>query len=115
MYGRCWVGKQELVINELGEKEKSIVFDNSFLLFEEKEVKRAEFYQAMSTGLTVEKVISINKYEYYLTKNNAKRVYVKVEDTFTLEHIDYTVIREYTKDSDNVLLTLKRGVEDVSS
>ena len=111
MYGKCWIGKQEFITNELGEKDKSIVFDDSFLLFEEKEVKRAEFYQAMSTGLNVEKVISINKYEYYLTKNNAKRVFVKVEDTFTLEHIEYTVVREYSKDSDNVELTLKRGVE----
>ncbi len=115
MYGKCWLGKEELVENELGEKEKSIVFDNSFLLFEEKEVKRAEFYQAMSTGLNIEKVISINKYEYYETKNNAKRVFIKVEDTFTLELIDYTVIREYTKDSDNVLLTLKRGIENASA
>ena len=65
----------------------------------------------MSTGLNVEKIISINKYEYYLTKNNAKRVFVKVEDTFTLEQIEYTVVREYSKDSDNVELTLKRGVE----
>lgn len=115
MYGKCWIGKEELVINELGEKEKSIVFDDSFLLFEELEVKRSEFYQAMSTGLNVEKVISINKYEYYLTKNNAKRVFVKVEDTFTLEQIEYTVVREYGKDSDNVQLTLKRGLEDASS
>lgn len=112
MFTKVFLGKEELVKNELGEKEKSIVFSNSFLFCEEKSVKRSEFYQAMQTGLSVEKVISMNKFEYYTYKNNALKMFAKVEDSFTLGLIEYTVVREYSVDNDNVELTLKRGVEN---
>lgn len=115
MFTKVFLGKEELVENVLGEKEKSIVFTDSFLFCEEKSVKRSEFYQAMQTGLNVEKVISMNKYEYYTYKNNALKMYARVEDSFSLELIDYTVVREYATDSDKVELTLKRGVEHASA
>jgi hypothetical protein len=115
MFSRIFLGKEELVKNTLGEREKSIVFSNSFLFCEEKSVKRSEFYQAIQTGLNIEKVISMNKYEYYEYKNNAIKMFAKVEDSFTLNLIEYTVVREFETDSDNIELTLKRGVENVSA
>ena len=115
MFTSVFLGKEELVENELGEKQKSIVFSDSFLFCKEKQVKRSEFYQAMQTGLNVEKVISMNKFEYYSYKNNALKMFAKVEDSFTLNIIEYTVVREYEVDSDNVELTLKRGIENVGA
>ena len=111
MFTSVYLGKEELVKNELGEKSKTIVFADSFLYCEEKSVKRSEFYQAMQTGQSIEKVIIMNRYEYYTYKNNALKMFAKVQDSFTLNMIEYTVIREYEVDSDNVELTLKRGVE----
>ena len=115
MYTKVYLGKEELVDNELGEKSKVPVYADSFLLCEEKSVKRSEFYQAMQTGQSVEKVISMNRYEYYTYKDNALKMFAKVEDSFTLNLVEYTVVREYETDSDNVELTLKRGVENVSA
>lgn len=115
MYVRIYLGKEELVENQLGEKEKSIVFTDSYFFAEEKSVKRSEFYQAMQTGLNVEKVISMNKYEYYGHKRKALKMFARVEDSYSLELIDYTVVREYGVDSDNVELTLKRGVEHANT
>lgn len=115
MHTRVFLGKEELVKNELGEKSRVPVFTDSFLYCEEKSVKRSEFYQAMQTGQSIEKIISMNRYEYYTYKNNAKKMYAKVEDSFTLNLIDYTVVREYEVDSDNVELTLKRGVEHANT
>lgn len=115
MYTRVYLGKEELVENELGEKSKTRSFADSHLFCEEKSVKRQEFYQAMQTGQSIEKVISMNKYEYYSYKNNALKMFARVQDSYTLNLIDYTVVREYEVDSDNVELTLKRGVENVSA
>lgn len=115
MYTCVYLGKEELVENELGEKSKVLVFTDSFLYCEEKSVKRSEFYQAMQSGQSIEKVISMNRYEYYAYKNNAKKMFAKVEDSFTLNMIEYTVVREYEVDSDNVELTLKRGVENANT
>ena len=115
MYTRVFFGKEELVTNALGEKEKGIVYANSFFYCEEKSIKYTEFYQAMQTGLSLEKIIVLNKYEYYKEKNNASRMFAKVEDSITQEMIEHTVVREYSTDSDNVELTLKRGVEHVSA
>ena len=115
MFTRVYLGKEELVKNELGEKSKSIVFANSYLYCEEKSVKRNEFYQAMQTGQNVEKVISMNRYEYYTYKDNALKMFAKVEDSFTLNLVEYTIVREYEVDSDNVELTLKRGVEHANT
>ena len=115
MFTRVYLGKEELVKNKLNETKKENVFSNSFLFCEEKSVKRNEFYQAMQTGLSVEKVISMNKYEYYTYKDNALKMLARVEDSYTLKLIDYTVVREYEIDSDNVELTLKRGVENANT
>ena len=115
MYVQIFLGKEELVKNRLGEKEKSVVFTDSCFFAEEKSVKRSEFYQAMQTGLNVEKIISMNKYEYYGYKGKALKMFARVEDSYSLELIDYTVVREYSVDSDNVELTLKRGVEHGSA
>ena len=115
MHIKIFLGKEELVENRLGEKEKSIVFTDSYFLAEEKSVRQSEFYQAMQTGLKVEKVISMNKYEYYGYKRKALKMFVRVEDSYCLELIDYTVEREYSVDSDNVELTLKRGVENANT
>lgn len=107
-----YLGREVLVRNELGEKVKTIQFENLSLFCKIKNVKRSEYYQAMQSGLNVEKVISMNKYEYYDIVKNALKKYARVVEPYTQEVIDYTIIREYEVDSDNVELTLLRGVEN---
>lgn len=115
MFTEVFLGKEELVENDFGEKKKSIVFSDSFFFCEEKSVKRNEFYQAMQTGQNVEKIISMNKYEYYSYKSKATKMFARINDPFIQELIDYTVVREYCSNSDNVELTLKRGVDNVNT
>lgn len=115
MYTECYLGKEVLIENDLGEKEKSISFNDTSLFCEEKSVKYNEFYQAMQTGLKAEKVIKMNKYEYYMFMKDTVKKYARVRHTITNILIDYTIIREYEVDSDDIELTLIRGVENVSA
>lgn len=115
MFTEIFLGKEVLKENELNEKEHSIYFNNTSLFCEEKSVKYREFYQAMSTGLIPEKIISMNKYEYYLFMQDSIRKYCKVKHSITGSLIEYTIIREYEVDSDNIELTLTRGIENVST
>lgn len=115
MYTEIFLGKEVLLKNEFGEKEKSISFSDTSLFCEEKSVKYNEFYQAMQTGLKAEKVIKMNKYEYYIYMKDAIKKYAKVRHSITNILIDYTIIREYEVDSDDIELTLIRGVENVST
>ncbi|MBR5305943.1 MAG: hypothetical protein IKU47_03380 [Oscillospiraceae bacterium] len=78
-------------------------------------MKYSEFYQAMQTGLKAEKLISMNIYEYYDFMGNALKKVCKVKHSITNQLIEYTIIREYEKDSDNIELTLVRGVENGST
>ena len=115
MYTEIYLGKEVLEPNEYGEKEKKIVYSDVSLFCNEKSVKYTEFYQAMSTGLKPEKLVSMNKYEYYQFMGKARRRFAKVVHSITGDLIEYTILREYEKDSDDIELTLTRGVEDVSS
>ncbi len=115
MYTEIFLGREVLKENELNEKEKIICFDDTSLFCEEKSVKYSEFYQAMSTGMKPEKIISMNKYEYYLFMKESIRKYCKVKHSITGILIDYTIIREFEIDNDSIELTLIRGIENVSS
>lgn len=114
MYTEIYLGKQELTVNEFGEKEKAIVFSSS-LFCEEKSVRYSEFYQAMQTGMKAEKQVVMNKYEYKDFMRSALRKFAKVRDTYTDEIIEYTILREYEKSDDTIELTLTRGVEQNGS
>ena len=81
----------------------------------EKSVKSSEFYQAMRTGLKPEKIISMNRYEYYEYMQDAIKKVAKVKHTITNQLIEYTILREYEVDSDNIELTLTRGIEHGSA
>lgn len=111
MYTEIYLGKQELTVNEFGEKEKEIVFSSSSLFCEEKSVRYSEFYQAMQTGMKAEKQVVMNKYEYKDFMLSALSKFAKVRDTYTDEIIEYTILREYEKGDDTIELTLTRGVE----
>lgn len=101
--------------NEYGEKERALEYSNTSLFCEEKSVRYSEFYQAMQTGLKAEKIISMNIYEYYEFMQEALKKVCKVRHSITGKLIEYTIIREYEKDDDNIELTLTRGVENVST
>lgn len=115
MFTEILLGKEVLKENDLGEKERSISFDDTSFFCEEKSVKFNEFYQAMSTGMKPEKIVSMNKYEYYLFMQDSIRKYCKVKHSITGSLIEYTIIREYEVDSDDIELTLTRGIENVSA
>lgn len=115
MYTEIILGKEVLIDNEYGESEKTISFGNTSYFCEEKSVKYNEFYQAMQTGLKPEKIIKMNKYEYYSYMQDALKKYAKVRHSISNILIEYTIIREYEVDSDDIELTLTRGVENVSS
>ena len=112
MYTEIILGKEVLVENEFGEKEKALQYANTSLFCLEKSVKYSEYYQAMQTGLKAEKLVSMNIFEYYDFMKNALKKVCKVRHSITNELIEYTIIREYETDSDNIELTLQRGVEN---
>lgn len=113
MYTEVFLGKEVLLKNEYGENEKSISFSDTSLFCEEKSVKYNEFYQAMQTGMKAEKVVKMNKYEYYEYMQDSIRKFAKVRHSITNILIDYTILREYEIDSDDIELTLTRGIENV--
>lgn len=115
MYTEIFLGKEVLLNNEFGEKEKTISFSDTSLFCEEKSVKYNEFYQGMQSGLKPEKIIKMNKYEYYSYMQDTIKKYAKVRHYISNKLIDYTVLREYEVDSDDIELTLTRGIENVST
>lgn len=115
MYTEIYLGKEVLKLNKFGEKERTCEYSNTSLFCEEKSVKAREFYQAMQTGLKPEKIIFMNIYEYYDFMKDALKKVCKVRHSITDQLIEYTIIREYEMDSDNIELTLTRGVENVST
>ena len=115
MFTEIYLGKETLDENELGEKTNALVFSPTSFFCEEKSVKASEFYQAMRTGLKPEKIISMNRYEYYEYMDDAIKKYAQVRHSITNNLIDYTIVREYEVDSDNIELTLTRGIENVGA
>lgn len=115
MWTEIYLGKEVLTANEFKEKSKELVYSSTSLFCEEKSVKYSEFYQAMQTGLKAEKIISMNIFEYYAYMGDALKKVCKVKHSITGQLIEYTIIREYEKDSDNIELTLTRGVENGST
>lgn len=115
VYTEVFLGKEVLVENEFGEKSKEIVFSDASLFCQEKSVKHTEFYQAMQTGLKAEKIVSVNRYEYHAFMRKAIKRFARVVDIYTLENEDYTIVREFEKDSDQIELTLTRGLENVNA
>ena len=111
----AYLGKEELTLNEYGEKTKNIVFSPYFFYVDQKSVKRQEFYQAMTSGLTPSVVISMNKYEYHAYMQDCISQYVRLLSPITNQYNDYTVIRTYEPDDDSIELVLKRGIENVGS
>lgn len=115
MFTEIYLGKEVLKVNEYGEKERSLEYSDTSLFCEEKSVKYSEYYQAMQTGLKAEKIISMNIYEYYDFMQESLKKVCKVRHSITGKLIEYTIVREYEKNNDNIELTLVRGVENVSA
>lgn len=110
MTTKAFLGKLTYNVNELGEKAKIKTFSSDFIYAEWKSVKQTEFYQAMMNGLKPELVISINKFEYYDYMTGSIKEYCKVLHPVTQVVEDYTIIRTYEVDSDNIELTLSKGI-----
>ena len=112
----AYLGKEELTLNECGEKTKNIVFSSSFFYVEQKSVKFREFYQAMATSLVPEIMISMNKYEFYDYMKDCDKRYVRLQSPITNKLIDYTVIRTYEpEDDESIEIVLSRGIENVGA
>ena len=111
----AYLGKEELTLNELGERTKGIVFSPFFFYVEQNSVKFNEFYQAMNTGLAPEISVTMNKYEYLDYMQDCVKQFVRLESPVTGNLIDYTVIRTFEKFDDSIELTLKRGIDNVGT
>ena len=111
MFTEIFLGKEVLEKNKLGERERVLSYSDTSFFCEEKSVKYSEFYQAMQTGLKAEKVVVMNIYEYYDFMQEAIKKVCKVRHSITNNLIEYTIVREYEKGTDEIELTLVRGVE----
>lgn len=93
----CYLGETKEFTNEYGDNIEEVEYDD-YIFCNTLAIGMREFYQAQATGLKPEVKIEIKKIEY----NNER--YVKFEDE------EYTVIRTYPANSEDIELTLTRGV-----
>lgn len=96
----CFLGAYSDTTNDYGDPVKAIVYSPESIFCNEKSVKYSEFYQAQAVGMKPEIVLEVKIVDY--NKEN----YVKYEDE------EYTVLRTYKTSSENIELTLKRGVNN---
>lgn len=115
METKAFLGKTIFEKNELGEKAKKTVFSSDYVFAKWKSVKQSEYYQAMMNGYKPELIISVNKFEYYDYMTGSLRQYCKVLHPVTQELIDYTIMRTYENEMDDIELTLTRGLENASA
>ena len=90
---------------ETGNDTTTIQWDDHYTFCEFQSISNREFYQAQSTGLKPEMTLKLSLFDY---QNES---YVKYEDEV------YTVLKtNLIKDNtDEILLTLTRGIKDVSA
>ena len=95
----CYLGALADTVNDIGDYEKTLTY-NTEIFCNEKSVKYNEFYQAQAIGMKPEIVLEIKQADYN------KEKFVKYEDE------EYTVLRFYKTSSENIELTLTRGVNN---
>lgn len=98
----CKLGTLKTIENDIGDIVNSIKYGED-IFCNEKSVRYSEFYQAQAVGMKPELVLEIKQVDY--NKEN----YVKYDEEV------YRVLRTYKTSSENIELTLIRGVEDASS
>lgn len=102
----CVLGRKvESIDEETGNDTTTIQWDDHYTFCEFQSISNREFYQAQSTGLKPEMTLKLSSFDY---QNES---YVKYEDEV------YTVLKtNLIKDNtDEILLTLTRGIKDVGS
>ena len=93
----CYLGTIKEIENDFGDIEKTIVYDD-YIFCDERSVKYNEFYQAQALGMQPEIVLKVHQIDYN------KQKYVKYEDE------EYTILRTYKTSSEDIELTLTRGI-----
>lgn len=72
-------------------------------------VTRSEFYSALSNNITLETQIRVNLDDYRLAiVNGNKPSKVKAIDSYTIDIMNYDIVRSYNDNSD-MILYCKRG------
>ncbi len=98
----CRLGVLKPTENDIGDVVNSIEYGED-IFCNEKSVKYSEFYQAQALGIKPELVLEIKQVDYN------KEKYVIYDNT------EYTVLRIYKTSTEDIELTLTRGVEDECS
>lgn len=98
----CRLGVLKHTENDIGDVVNSIEYGED-IFCNAKSVKYSEFYQAQALGIKPELVLEIKQVDY----NKEKYV--------IYDGIEYTVLRIYKTSTEDVEITLTRGVEDERS
>lgn len=93
----CFLGNLNKIENDIGDIVETVIYSD-YIFCNEKSVKSSEFYQAHSVGLKPEVVLEIKLADYN------KEKFIKYENE------EYTVLRTYKTSTENIELTLTRGV-----
>lgn len=96
----CYLGSYIERVNDNGDPIKEIKYNDESIFCNEKSVKYSEFYQAQSIGMKPEIVLEVKIADYN------KEKYVMYDNQ------EYTVLRTYKTSSENIELTLVRGVNN---
>lgn len=93
----CYLGTVTEEENALGEKVETIAYTN-YIFCDKRSVTRSEFYQAATTDYKPEIVLVLKITDY------GNERYIKFNDEI------FTVIRTYEVSSENIEITLEKGV-----
>lgn len=105
----CYLGKDEITKNEVGEPVRKIKFEKDYIFCSKKSIRASEFYLAQNTTLRPELTLEVRTIDVEDFLNDGDSVYVQYEDH------EYTVIRTYCKSEDITELILQRGIDNVNA
>ena len=95
----------KLIWSEIGKNENGfpVKIKNEVVVYvEEKEVVRAEFYEAMRSGITVKKILKVRAEDFEMSKHS--------DDT---GNIAYATEIEYDGESYKIVRTFSRGKSQI--
>lgn len=78
---------------------------NVTVFVEEKEVVRAEFYEAMRNGISVKKVLKVRVEDYELSKHSADDGQTEYATEIEYDNVSYKIIRAFCRGKSRVELT----------
>ncbi|PKM45955.1 MAG: hypothetical protein CVV01_05600 [Firmicutes bacterium HGW-Firmicutes-6] len=93
----CYPGVISETENALGEKIETITYP-SYVFCDKRSVTRSEFYQAATTDYKPEIILKLKIIDY------AGQKYIKLNNDL------YTVVRTYEASSEDIEITLERGI-----